>query len=133
MQRRMLWALCALLAGCATPARLITPPADSAGDRPILYDARGALSADRSHAILASLAKDTGSGDILTRHVAVEEAITRFPLTVGNKVTLLRDGPATYRAMYRAIHQAKDHINLETYIFEDDEVGRQLSELLIAQ
>jgi len=133
MQSRMLWVLCALLAGCTTPARLVTPPSDGAGDKPLLYSARGPLSAERSQAILAALAKDTGSGDILARHVAVEEAIARYPLMVGNKVTLLRDGPATYRAMYQAIRKARDHINLETYIFEDDEIGRQLSDLLIAR
>ncbi len=131
MHLRILCLLCALLAGCATPARLVEPPLASAGEKPILYDAHGPLSAERSQVILASLAKDTGAGDILTRHVAVEEAITLYPLTVGNRVTLLRDGPATYRAMYQAIHKAKDHINLETYIFEDDEVGRQLADVLI--
>ena len=125
--------LCALLWGCATPARLVTPPPASAGEKPILYGAHGPLSAERSRLILAAAAKEAGSDDILTRHVAVEEAITRYPLTIGNKVTLLRDGPATYRAMYQAIRKAKDHINLETYIFEDDEVGRQLSDLLIAR
>ena len=131
MQRTWLWLLCALLFGCATSARLITPPPASAGEKPILYGTHGPLSPERSHAILAALAKGADNDDILTRHVAVEEAITRYPLTIGNKVTLLRDGPATYRAMYQAIRRAKDHINLETYIFEDDEVGRQMSELLI--
>ena len=45
----------------------------------------------------------------------------------GNKVTLLQDGPATYQAMFDAIRGARDHINLETYIIEDDEVGRNAS------
>ena len=133
MQRTWLWLLCASLVGCATPARLVTPPPASAGEKPILYGAHGPLSAARSQAILTSLVKDTGSDDILIRHVAVEEAIARYPLTIGNKVTLLRDGPATYRAMYHAIRKAKDHINLETYIFEDDEVGQQMADLLIAR
>jgi cardiolipin synthase len=33
--------------------------------------------------------------------------------------------------MFAAIRGAKDHINLETYIFGDDEVGRKFSELLL--
>jgi cardiolipin synthase len=52
-------------------------------------------------------------------------------LVVGNKVTLLVDGPATYDVMFKAIQNAKDHINLETYIFEDDEVGRRFAGLLL--
>ena len=35
--------------------------------------------------------------------------------------------------MYQAIKRAKDHINLETYIFRDDEIGRALADLLIAR
>jgi cardiolipin synthase len=44
---------------------------------------------------------------------------------------LLQDGPATYRAMLAAMSNAKDHINLETYIIEDDETGRRFADLLL--
>ena len=44
---------------------------------------------------------------------------------------LLQDGPATYRAMLAAMGNAKDHINLETYIIEDDETGRRFADLLL--
>jgi len=50
---------------------------------------------------------------------------------LGNKLVLLQDGPATYQAMSAAIRQAKDHINLETYIFEDDDIGTQFADLLL--
>jgi len=50
---------------------------------------------------------------------------------VGNRVTLLKDGTATYAAMFEAIRKARNHVNMETYIFEDDEVGRKFSDLLI--
>ncbi|HVK95963.1 MAG TPA: cardiolipin synthase, partial [Noviherbaspirillum sp.] len=53
------------------------------------------------------------------------------PLVAGNQVTLLDDGPATMRAMMAAMRGARDHINLETYIFEDDQVGRALADLLL--
>ena len=59
------------------------------------------------------------------------ESITGSPLVAGNRVTLLIDGPATYAAMFRAIENAKDHVNFETYIFDDDEVGRRFSDLLL--
>ena len=50
---------------------------------------------------------------------------------VGNKVVLLPDGPATFQRMFTAIRNAKDHINMETYIIEDDEVGNRFSDALI--
>jgi cardiolipin synthase len=55
------------------------------------------------------------------------------PLTIGNQAVLLQDGPATYRAMFAAIESARDHINLETYILDDDEVGRAFADALIAK
>jgi len=75
--------------------------------------------------------KHAGPTDLLDRHIALIESIGGSPLVAGNKVTLLIDGPATYAAMFKAIENAKDHINLETYIFEDDEVGRRFADLLL--
>jgi cardiolipin synthase len=69
--------------------------------------------------------------DILERHNAVVESVTDTALTKGNKVTLLVDGPAAYAAMFKAIQDAKDHINLETFIIEDDETGRRFADLLL--
>ena len=69
--------------------------------------------------------------DILGRHTIVVESVTESPLTKGNKITLLADGQAAYAAMFKAIQDAKDHINLESYIIEDDETGRKFSDLLL--
>ena len=46
-------------------------------------------------------------------------------------MTLLIDGPVTYDAMFKAIRGVKGHINFETYIFEDDEVGCRFADLLL--
>jgi cardiolipin synthase len=53
------------------------------------------------------------------------------PLIAGNKVSLLFDGPATMRDMMAAARAATNSINLETYIFDQDEVGRQFADVLI--
>ena len=70
--------------------------------------------------------------DIQAR-AALEEAATGSPLIAGNKVDLLYDGPQTMNAMLAAISEAKDNINLETYIFDQDELGLRFAELLIAK
>ena len=59
------------------------------------------------------------------------EAAGGSSLVSGNKVTLLRDGPQTIAAMKDAIRGARDHINVETFIFRDDEVVRPLADLLL--
>ena len=97
-----------------------------------LEGAHGPLSAAQSKAILERLRQKNGDPSILERHVAVEEAAVNSPLVVGNKATLLQDGAATYKAMFAAIRKARHHVNVETYIIEDDEVGRDFTDLLIA-
>jgi cardiolipin synthase len=96
-------------------------------------NARGPVSIQKSAAILAELKRRSGDIDILEKQIALEQAINDSPLTLGNKATLLQDGPATYAAMFKAIGQAQDHINLESYIIEDDAVGREFADLLLAQ
>ncbi len=98
-----------------------------------LEGARGPLSAQESKAILARLASRGVETGIFERHLALEEGVAGSPLTVGNKVVLLQDGPATFAAMFEAIRGARDHIHMETYIIEDDEVGRKFAAALKAK
>ena len=124
--------LCLLAAaGCAT-----LPDTDAlierhAGQAARFENASGPLSTQRSAAVLSELKRKSGDIDILEKQIALEQSINGSPLTLGNKVTLLKDGAATYPAMFAAIRNAQDHINLETFIFEDDEIGQQFSDLLL--
>ena len=98
-----------------------------------LKGARGPLSAAQSKAVIDQLQNSGKPTDLFDRHLAVEEAIVGSPLTTGNEVRLLQDGPATYQAMVAAIEAAQDHINMETYILDDDEVGQRFAEALLAK
>jgi cardiolipin synthase A/B len=93
--------------------------------------ARGAMSNRRVAAILTGLKSHGSELDILQQHVAVEQGIVGTPLSAGNQVRLMQDGAATYPAMFAAIAAATDHINLESYIIEDDDIGRGLAGLLL--
>lgn len=62
-----------------------------------------------------------GASDVLQKHLAYEQALNaESPLVLGNKLTLLQNGPATYQAMFATIREAKDHINLETFLHNDE-------------
>jgi len=50
----------------------------------------------------------------------------------GNRVALLRNGPATFSAMLELIETAEQTVSLEGYIFRDDEVGKQFADTLVA-
>ncbi|MBC7802517.1 MAG: cardiolipin synthase [Candidatus Parcubacteria bacterium] len=93
--------------------------------------ARGPLSAAQSKAILDRLKSRGQETSIFDRHLALEEGIVGSPLSTGNRAVLLQDGPATFQAMFAAIRNARDHINMETYIIEDDEVGKRFADALI--
>lgn len=120
-----------LLSACAT-----LPDADVARPekaQPVSFEtAKGPVPESKNRAILHALERASGSRDILRKHLADEEAINRdSPLVLGNRAVLLQDGPATYKAMFAAIRAAPDHINLETYIFEDGEIGSEFASLLL--
>jgi cardiolipin synthase A/B len=93
--------------------------------------ALGPLSDRKSAALIADLKRKSGDLDILGRQITLEQEIVGRPLVTGNKVVLLQDGPATYEAMFAAIRGAKEHINVESYIFDDSDVGQRFSDLLI--
>ena len=53
------------------------------------------------------------------------------PLSINNRVSILRNGEEKFPAVMEAIKNAQHHIHLEYYIFNDDSIGGPLSELLI--
>ncbi len=120
------------LAGCATlpdaDALIARHSTQAAG----FENARGPVSVKQSAAIQAELKRKSGDIDILDKQLALEQAISDSPLTLGNRVTLLQDGVSTYAAMFAAIAQAKDHINLESYIIEDGAIGDEFAAALLA-
>jgi cardiolipin synthase len=96
---------------------------------PTVVNAQGTLSQRAANTLLASRLK--GNLEDASAIATEEELATSRPLIAGNKVTLLYDGPQAMASMMEAIRAAKDHINLETYIFDQDAVGMAFADLLI--
>lgn len=120
------------LTGCASVPYISQTRASTS--RQQIMGARGPLSAQQSKALLSRISTEPGDAGILRRHLAIEQAVAESPLIAGNRTRLLRDGPASFRAMFSAIEGASNNINLEYYIFEDVESdGKHLGDLLIAK
>ncbi len=119
------------MAGCSSLPTFVPDLSRRSGPPVQLEGAGGPLSAAQSKAILERLQSRSAETSIFERHLALEEAIVGSPLTTGNQVDLLQDGPATYTAMFASILAAQDHINMETYILEDDDVGQRFAQALI--
>lgn len=124
--------LALLLASCASlPEVRYLSESLSPSSNPTVTNGQGTLSAKKSRSLLTKRWRNSHTE--VSVLAALEEAATNAPLIAGNKVTLLYDGPQTMAAMSEAISAAKDHINLETYIFDQDEVGIRFAQLLIAR
>lgn len=80
----------------------------------------------------AQLRAAVGNGDyaFIEEVSRIEAAVARRPLIGGNRVRLLKDGPATHRAQLEAIARARHHVHLDIYLLTDDELGQRYAELL---
>ncbi len=119
---------------CATLPKVseVIEEAPPAQEPPQILSARGSfLSPKQSKALLERLKSPVEPTDLMEKHIAVMESVSGNPLIKGNKVRLLVDGPATYAAMFKAVENAKDNINIETYILEGDETGTKFADLLL--
>ena len=129
-----LLSLCLLsMVGCTTtlPDVSILEQSLISSGIPTVVGPRGQLSQREAKQTIAKVREKAGSAALLEEHISLMQSLSGHPLTSGNKAELLVDGPATNEAIFKAISQAKDHVNLETFIFADDEVGRQVANLLL--
>ncbi len=122
-----------LLTTCSVLPKFAVQQSERSGTPVQMDGTDGPLSVARSKAIIEQMKMRGASRDFLNLHLAIEEIIVDSPLTTGNRVELLQDGPLTYQAMLAAINTATDHINMETYIIEDDDIGRQFAAALMAR
>jgi cardiolipin synthase A/B len=114
-----------LLAACA----LNPAPQESAHSPPIVTKSR-ALSEDAGDRLLQRALEEYKNDTAVNELIDAVRRAATTPLTAGNKVDVLVDGPQTYAAIERAMQAARHHIHVETFIFGDDEIGRKFAELL---
>jgi cardiolipin synthase len=133
----LLAALLLTAAGCAVVPDVDQSIADSkvtTSSKPRIVGADGQLTVGQGQVLLASIGDSAAQDKLLQRHRAAEEAVAGTPLTAGNATHLLRDGEGTFAAVFKAIHAAKHHVNLEYYTLEDVTYDdERLSDLLIAK
>ncbi|HSD44680.1 MAG TPA: phospholipase D-like domain-containing protein [Burkholderiales bacterium] len=119
------WALLAaaslFAAGCAGTPGAERPPPRAPSQ---IVGASGPLPPAAHARVITALA-----GEGVPAHL--RDAPIGAPVVVGNDARLLVDGPATHRAMFEAIARARDHVHLQSYIVEADEIGERLARLLV--
>lgn len=93
--------------------------------------ADGSLTEAKAAAVVDKAVADAPDPRAIKKLETLMETISTAPLYKDNQVDLLVDGPDTYKAMLREIAAAKRNVNLETYIFNEDEVGERFASALI--
>ncbi|RZL11547.1 MAG: cardiolipin synthase [Rubrivivax sp.] len=125
------------LGGCGTlPSReaAASPPQAAVStaqlaSQIVVHSPRGRLNKAQRAALIQRLEAE-GKPDLLARQMAVMSDADKAHLFEGNDVKLLIDGPRTFDAMFAALEKAETSIMLESYIIEDADVAKRLSDLL---
>jgi cardiolipin synthase len=114
-----------LCASCAFNPRVEAP-----ADMPPIVARERALTEDASDPLLQA-ALDEYKDDARIRELV--DGVRRYssvPLTSGNRISTLIDGPQTFAAIEDELKAARRHIHLETFIFGADDIGRRFGDLL---
>jgi len=76
--------------------------------------------------VAASEVEKIGQGELAAMLINLKSPLTRH-----NKVKMLVNGEEKFPELLACLENAKHHIHMEYYIFEQDEIGTQVIELLI--
>ena len=114
----------AFFAGCAAPK----PEVDR--DTPPIVTKQRTLSEDAGEKLLQRALEDYKNDAEVHELIDEVRRAASIPMTAGNRVDVLVDGPQTYAAIEQAMQSARHHIHVETFIFGDDEIGRKFADLL---
>ncbi|HEY5759356.1 MAG TPA: cardiolipin synthase [Steroidobacter sp.] len=115
----------ALCSACAP-----NPHVEEPEQAPPIVARQRVLSEDESDPLLRAALEEYKSDAAVRELVAEVRRNSSMPLTSGNRVGALIDGPQTYAAIESELKTARHHIHLETFIFGADEIGRRFGELL---
>lgn len=80
--------------------------------------------------VLLRKAAETGP-PALRQMVTLGTAACGLPVASASSVELLSGGARTFDSLFEAIRGARDHVHLEYYIFEPDQIGTALRDLLV--
>lgn len=136
LTRRRLLTLAAAspLAACAaTPNVNAYFAGDDGSLKRAILGSRDPLNHTERSALLGTLSPGL-SKDALQRQFVLQQALSQSPMVTGNATRILQDGGQAFPAMFAAMGKARDHINLEYFIFEDVVWGgMSLSDLLVGK
>jgi cardiolipin synthase A/B len=122
----LLLAALGLCASCATQNPRVTPPEEM----PPIVARQRVLPEEATDPVLRAALEEYKNDGAVRELVDAVRRYSSAPLTTGNQVKVLVDGPETYAAIEAAMREARRYIDLETFIYGDDDIGRRFAALL---
>ncbi len=121
------WLLCAVCcASCVTQNPRLELPEET----PPIVAKQRVLSETASDPLLRAALDEYNDNRLVRELVDGVRRYSSAPLTSGNRVSVLIDGPETYKAIEAELKAAHHHIHLETFIFGAGDVGQRFADLL---
>lgn len=85
------------------------------------------LSQKQVDQVIDNLTNTKEEEELLEKQLKVAQGITDQPLIAGNDTQILFDGEQTFKVMKETIESAKNHVNLEYFIFENVDLGNEVT------
>lgn len=126
LARLLLLAALGLCASCATQNPRVTAPEEM----PPIVARQRVLPEEATDPVLRAAIEEYKNDRAVRELVDAVRRYSSAPLTTGNQVKVLVDGPETYAAIEAALRDARRSIDLETFIYGDDDIGRRFAALL---
>lgn len=115
-------------AGCSNLPKVTTEASARSLEAPVVVRADGQPTPQASSAEVRAVQAE-GRARLLRHHIQQLGSLGEFT-TADNDVRLLVDGPATFKAMFDDLERARHSIQMESYIFEDAELGQRMAAVL---
>jgi cardiolipin synthase A/B len=115
-----------LCAACVAPNPRYEPPEQM----PPIVARQRELSEDAGDKVLQKALEQYKDDAAVLELVDSIRRYSSAPLTTGNRVNVLIDGPQTYAAMEAALRVARRDIHIETFIYGAGDVGQRFADLL---
>lgn len=76
---------------------------------------------------------DLGLSDLSRQQIKLVKSLAEAPYYTGNHIDIFTSGQEKFDALKRDIAAARSYIHLQYYIFENDIIGQQMRDLLVAK
>jgi cardiolipin synthase len=128
---RSAWPYAFLAAALCASCVALDPRTEPSSETPPIVTKQRELTEDAADKLLKRALDEYRNDAQIGKLIDEVRRYSSQPLTAGNRVSVLVDGPQTFDSIEKSLQSARHHIHVETFIFGADGIGRQFADLLV--